>query len=59
MTAVFDDVLSPHEVAAELRKNYETVLRLIKRGDLRAVKRGGRIYIRRSAVEAFLNPDAD
>lgn len=59
MTAVVHDpVLSPYEVADELRRNYETVLRMIKRGELRAVKRGGRFYIRRSALEAFLDPDA-
>lgn len=51
-----DPVLSPREVAAELGVNYETVLRSIKRGELRAVKRGNRFYIRRSALEAFLDP---
>lgn len=59
MTAVISDpVLNPHEVAAELGVSYMTVLRSIKRGELRAVKRGNRLYIRRSALEAFLDPDA-
>ena len=50
-------MLSPHEVAVELRVNYETVLGYLHRGLLKGVKRGSRFYIRRSAVDAFLDPD--
>ncbi len=56
MTA-HDPVLSPREVAQVLDRHYETVVRLIRRGELPAAKRGGRYYIRRSALEEFLNPD--
>lgn len=58
MARMTEPVLTPHEVAAELRCNYETVLRHIKARRLRGVKRGGRIYIRRSAVDAFLADDS-
>jgi excisionase family DNA binding protein len=55
---VDDPVLSPHEVAEQLRKSYETVVRYLRRGELRGVKRGNCWYIRASAVEDFLRPDA-
>lgn len=53
-----DPVLTAREVADELHISYDTVLRAVRRGDLRAAKRGRLLYIRRSAVDAFLDPDA-
>ncbi len=51
-----DPVLNPHEVAEELGRNYETILAMLVRGDLAGVKRGRRWYVRRSAVDDFLDP---
>jgi excisionase family DNA binding protein len=51
-----DPVLTIREAAEELRRNYKTVLRLVKTGELAAVKRGGRYYVRRSAIDTFLTP---
>jgi excisionase family DNA binding protein len=53
-----DPVLTPHEVADELRVNYETLLDYLHDGRLRGVKRGRRWFIRRSAVDEFLTPGA-
>lgn len=47
-------VLSAKQVAEVLGVHYETVLERIHDGSLRAVKRGGRFYIRRQALEDFL-----
>lgn len=51
-----DPVLDPHEVAAELRRTYPTVLTYLRSGELRGVKRGSRWYVRRSALNEFLKP---
>lgn len=51
-----DPVMTPKEVAAELRSSVKTVRRHITSGELKAVKRGNKIYIRRSWVEEFLTP---
>ena len=53
-----DPVLTPHEVADELKVHYETVLDYLRGGQIRGVKRGRRWFVRRSAVEEFLTPDA-
>lgn len=50
-----DPVLDPHEVAAELRRTYPTVLTYLRSGELRGVKRGSRWYVRRSALNEFLD----
>lgn len=52
-----DCVLNPHEVAQILGRHYETILDMVHDGRLAGTKRGGRVYIRESAVEAFLDPD--
>lgn len=51
-----DPVLTAPEVAAELGVCLDTVRRMIHRGELKAVKRGNRFYVRRSWVEDFLTP---
>jgi excisionase family DNA binding protein len=52
-----DPILTTREVAELLKIYYETVLDYIHTGELAAVKRGNRYYIRQSAVDAFLTPD--
>lgn len=52
-----DPVLSAHEVAAELRRTYPIVCCYLRSGALAGVKRGGRWYVRRSALDAFLSPE--
>lgn len=57
-----DPVLDLHQVAAQLstsdkRCPYERVRGHVKRGELRAVKRGRHWYVRQSWVDAFLDPD--
>lgn len=49
------DILTPHQVADELGRHYETVLRHIKAGLLRATKQGGRIYIRRAWLNEYID----
>lgn len=52
-----DPVLSPHDIAAELNVPYERVLTHLRLGELRGVKRGRHWYVRRSALDEFLDPD--
>lgn len=52
-----DEVLDAHEAAALLGMHYRTVLRHIRTGELRAVKRRKRIYIRRQWIDEFLDPE--
>lgn len=52
-----DPVLSAHEIADELHVHYETALGYIRAGHIPGVKRGKRWYVRRSALDAFLEPD--
>lgn len=52
-----DEVLKPRQVAELLGVHYHTVLARIADGELRAVRRGTRLYVRRSWVEEFLNAD--
>jgi excisionase family DNA binding protein len=49
-----DPVLTAHEVASEIRVHYQTLLGYIRRGELKAAKRGNRLFIRRSWLEEFL-----
>lgn len=51
-----DPVLTAHEVAGELGVHYKTLLKYIRGGELRAAKRGNRLFIRQSWVEEFLAP---
>ncbi len=52
-----DPVLTPHDVADILRRDYETVLDALNSGDLLGAKKRGRWYIRSSAVDDFLRPN--
>jgi excisionase family DNA binding protein len=54
-----DPVLYIEEVAVELRQHYQTVRRHIRTGRLRATKQGGRWFVRRSALDAFLRGDRE
>jgi len=47
-------LLTPAEVAAELRISSPTVYRLIATGELRAARVGGQLRIERADVEALL-----
>lgn len=51
-----DPVHTAHEVAEQLGVHYQTLRKYILAGELKAVKRGNRWFIRRSWVEAFLAP---
>lgn len=51
-----DPVLTAHQCAAELGVHYQTLRKYIRAGELRAAKRGNRLFIRRSWVDEFLNP---
>ncbi len=48
------ELLKPSEVAVSLRVTVRTVQRLIKRGDLPAVKVGERFRIRKDDLDAYL-----
>jgi excisionase family DNA binding protein len=54
MSTVETRLLTPSEVAVELRVSAPTVYRLIDRGQLRAARIGGQLRIERTAVEALL-----
>lgn len=51
-------LLTPREVAERARRSYHTVLRAIRRGDLRAVRPRGsnRLSVPESAVAEWLEP---
>lgn len=51
-----DPVLTAREVAEELGVHYQTLRSYIIDGQLQAVKRGNRWFIRRSWVDEFLAP---
>jgi excisionase family DNA binding protein len=59
VTAPADEVLSPNEVATYLKVHKQTVYQHIRDGELKAVKRGNRIYIRRCWLDEFLAPTSD
>lgn len=54
MTAERPAYYTADEVAQELRVTPRTILRLIERGDLRAVRVGKQYRIPRESLEAFL-----
>lgn len=58
MSLTRDPVLTAQEIAEFLGDSYDTVLDYLNRGVIRGVKRGRRWYVRQSAVDAFLDPDA-
>jgi excisionase family DNA binding protein len=51
-----DPVMTAHQVADLLQIHYKTLLRYVRDGEIRATKRGGRLFIRRSWVDEFLTP---
>lgn len=59
MSTTRDPVLSPAEVAAELHVHVQTVRTHMRAGVLRSVKRGGRRFIRRSWLDAYLDDGHD
>ncbi len=52
-----DPVLNPQQVADELGVTVHTVREWLRLGELPGAKRGNRWFIRRSAVETFLQPE--
>ena len=54
-----DSLLSVKEIAKFLNVSIRTVQRMVKRGDLNAVKVGGQIRVRRSALDELLREGAD
>lgn len=55
-----DPVLTLHDVAEELGRCYHTVLRYVRTPEesgLHGTKQVGRWYVRRSALDAFLDAD--
>jgi putative molybdopterin biosynthesis protein len=54
MSTVETRLLTPSEVAVELRISAPTVYRLIDRGELPAAKIGGQLRIERADLEALL-----
>lgn len=53
-----DDVLEVQEVADQLRVNARTVLRLLEKGDLKAIKVGRQWRVRRSELERYLEGES-
>lgn len=51
-----DELLTLHEVAKKLRISYRTAYRLVKRGELKAVKIGGQYRFPKSYIEEILTP---
>jgi excisionase family DNA binding protein len=55
---VDDEVLTAHEAADALKVHYKTLLIYVRVGELKAVKRRNRLFIRRSWLNEFLALDA-
>lgn len=53
------EVLSLREVAGYLGVSYQTVLRRVQDGSLMSIKRGGRRFVRRAWLDAFLADDEE
>lgn len=53
-----NEVLSPKQAVRELGDDisYQTLMKHIHDGELRAVKRGGRYYIRRAWLDEYMPP---
>lgn len=51
-----DPVITAQQAADEVGVHYQTLRRYVLSGELKAVKRGNRWFIRRSWLEAFLTP---
>jgi excisionase family DNA binding protein len=55
VTTPFPDLLTAREVAEAMRVSTMTVYRLIKAGDLPAIRVGKHLRIRRAELEAYLD----
>jgi len=53
-----EELLTTAEVAQVLRMRSDSIIRKIKRGEIAAVKVGKQWLIRRSALEALVQPSA-
>lgn len=51
-----NEVLSPKQAAVEVGVSYQTLMKHIHDGELRAVKRGRRYYIRRAWLDEYMPP---
>ncbi|WP_370326421.1 helix-turn-helix domain-containing protein [Euzebya sp.] len=49
-----DELLTLQEAADELKVHYMTAYRWVRKGDLEAFKAGGRLRVRREALEAYI-----
>lgn len=54
MSTQVDDLLTLQEAADELKVHYMTAYRWVRRGDLEAFKAGGRLRVRRAALEDYI-----
>ena len=54
MSAESEDLLTLQEAADELKVHYMTAYRWVRRGDLEAFKTGGRLRIRRQALDDYV-----
>lgn len=50
---------TPHEVAEILRLSYPTVYKLIKNGDIEAIKLGAHYRVPASAIENMIDKNKD
>ncbi len=53
------EVLTIDEVATKLKYNRETVLRLIRRGQIKARKLGGQWRVKQDDLDTFINGGED
>lgn len=54
MSIATDDLLTLQEAADQLKVHYMTAYRWVRRGDLQAFKAGGRLRVRREALEDYI-----
>lgn len=54
MSTEADDLLTLQEAADELKVHYMTAYRWVRRGDLEAFKAGGRLRVRRTALDDYI-----
>lgn len=57
MNVADDQVLNADQVAEILDVHPRTLTRYLRTGELKGAKHGNRWFIRRSAVDAFLEPE--
>lgn len=53
-TVSSDEVMTVREAAAQLKVGYSTLRRVIGRKELRTTRVGGRVLVRRSELERYL-----